>query len=119
MEKDDDSSILIGTHMALQGLQLPKPKPPTSDYSSNIMVRRLPLLGRIHFVNDTCGILTLAFTALYWVFGTFVGLFIILLPRYRDDEVSIIFIIGESSKVRSSPQYHDFDILITKFYICM
>ncbi|XP_060081967.1 palmitoyltransferase ZDHHC21-like [Ylistrum balloti] len=96
MQKEEDTAILIGTPMALKGMELPKPTPPASDYSSNILIRRLPLLGRIHFVNDTMGILTLAFTTFYWIYGTCVGLFIILLPRYQDGQVSVIFIIGYS-----------------------
>lgn len=79
-----------------------------SDYSEMIMVKKLPLLGRLHFVQDKAGILSVLFVLLYWVYGTFATLFIILLPMYNDHRVSGSFIVSEYfSKFIPSISYSD------------
>ncbi|XP_052685807.1 palmitoyltransferase ZDHHC21-like isoform X1 [Crassostrea angulata] len=65
---------------------------PSSEYSSNIIVKSLPILGRLHFVKDRNGILSLTFTFLYWVYGTWCGLVVVLLPHMRDKQASEPFV---------------------------
>lgn len=75
----------------IPGLGLVKPVP-SSEYSSNIIVKNFPLLGRLHFVKDKNGIMSLAFTFLYWVYGTWCGLWVVLLPHLRDKQTSEPFV---------------------------
>ena len=75
----------------IPGLGLVKPVP-SSEYSSNIIVKNFPLLGRLHFVKDKNGIMCLAFTFLYWVYGTWCGLWVVLLPHLRDKQTSEPFV---------------------------
>ncbi|XP_064604755.1 palmitoyltransferase ZDHHC21-like isoform X2 [Liolophura sinensis] len=70
-----------------------KPPPHTSDYSTSISVTKLPIFGRIHFVRDREGITCVSITALYWLYGTFATLYFILLPQYREGIVSPGFIL--------------------------
>lgn len=65
----------------------------SSDYSDSIMVKHLPLIGRVHIVNDPNGIMQIGFVLAYWVYGTFVTMFNILMPQYAEDNIpfSIIF----------------------------
>lgn len=67
-----------------------------SDYSENIAVKTLPLIGRVHFVKDTNGIMQVSLIFAYWVYGTFSTLFIILLPQYHDGRVPAFIIYSES-----------------------
>ncbi|KAJ8306286.1 hypothetical protein KUTeg_016831 [Tegillarca granosa] len=67
------------------GLTVPKH---TSQFSHRIFVKTFPFLGRIHFVKDRAGIYSLLFVIWYWIYGTWCGIFVILLPRYEDGEVS-------------------------------
>lgn len=73
---------------------IPPPPPPKSDYSDTVVVRTLPLIGRVHLVNDTNGILQLAFVFAYWVYGTFSTLYIILLPQYDDGNIPLSIVIS-------------------------
>ena len=75
----------------IPGLGFVKPVP-SSEYSSNIIVKNFPLLGRLHFVKDKNGIMSLAFTFLYWVYGTWCGLWVVLLPHLRDKQTSEPFV---------------------------
>lgn len=75
----------------VSGLGLDKAAP-SSEYSSNIIVKNLPILGRLHFVKDRNGILSLTFTFLYWVYGTWCGLVVVLLPHMRDKQASEPFV---------------------------
>nr|XP_034314624.1 probable palmitoyltransferase ZDHHC21 isoform X1 [Crassostrea gigas]XP_034314625.1 probable palmitoyltransferase ZDHHC21 isoform X1 [Crassostrea gigas] len=75
----------------VSGLGLDKAAP-SSEYSSNIIVKSLPILGRLHFVKDRNGILSLTFTFLYWVYGTWCGLVVVLLPHMRDKQASEPFV---------------------------
>lgn len=75
----------------VSGLGLDKAAP-SSEYSSNIIVKNLPILGRLHFVKDRNGILSLTFTFLYWVYGTWCGLVVVLLPHLRDKQASEPFV---------------------------
>lgn len=75
----------------VSGLGLGKPAS-SSEYSSNIIVKSLPIIGRLHFVKDKNGILCLTFTFLYWVYGTWCGLVVVLLPHLRDKQASEPFV---------------------------
>ncbi|KAK3089847.1 hypothetical protein FSP39_007055 [Pinctada imbricata] len=75
--------VATAKHMGLTG-----PPPPTSQYSENIMVTRLPCIGRIHFVKDKGGMMSLGFVVLYWIYGTWCSLTVILLPHWRDGQTS-------------------------------
>ena len=67
---------------------VPRPQgKPVGDYSSSVTVRVLPLIGRVHIVNDACGLFQVGFVLVYWVYGTFSTLYIILLPQYNDARV--------------------------------
>ena len=70
---------------------------PTSEYADHISVMKCPIIGRIHFVNDTYGIMQLAFVVWYWLYGTFIPLFIVLIPGYHDGHISGIFIAGKTN----------------------
>ncbi|XP_041360096.1 palmitoyltransferase ZDHHC21-like [Gigantopelta aegis] len=65
---------------------------PTSEYADHISVTKCPLIGRIHFVKDKYGIMQLGFVVWYWIYGTFIPLFIVLIPGYHDGYISGIFI---------------------------
>ena len=88
---------IISAPQGMSGINSMLPEQPrhTSDYSENIFIRRIPLIGRVHFVNDRGGIMTLAFTTFYWIYGTFVSMYIILLPQYNDGHVGILLPIGK------------------------
>ncbi|XP_076084994.1 palmitoyltransferase ZDHHC21-like [Mytilus galloprovincialis] len=60
---------------------------PYSEFSDRIKVKNIPFLGRLHIVRDREGYMALSFTTLYWIYGTFVNLFIILLPHYNDKQL--------------------------------
>lgn len=66
------------------GLSLPKP---SQEYSNSIIVRRLPCLGRIHFVRDREGILFLSGVIAYWVYGILASYYCVLQPHYLDGRV--------------------------------
>lgn len=55
-----------------------------SEYFSNIIVKSLFILGRFYFVKDRNGILSLIFIFLYWVYGIWCGLVVVLLFYMRD-----------------------------------
>ena len=57
----------------------------------------LALIGRIRFVNDIFGIAQVAFVLLYWIYGTFTSLFLMLLPQYYDGTISAGVIFCECS----------------------
>ncbi|XP_071119608.1 uncharacterized protein [Haliotis cracherodii] len=57
-----------------------------------VSTMRCPLLGRIHFVRDPKGIMQLLCVFIYWLYGTFSSLFIIILPRYAEGYISGIFV---------------------------
>ena len=59
---------------------------PKREFSENIIVKNIPCLGRLHFVRDPEGYMALSFTTFYWIYGSFVNLFIILLPHYNDNQ---------------------------------
>ena len=59
---------------------------PKREFSENIIVKKIPCLGRLHFVRDPEGYMALSFTTFYWIYGSFVNLFIILLPHYNDNQ---------------------------------
>ena len=84
-----DSSILRSVSNFL-----PKPTG-TGDYSDSIMVTTLPLIGRVHIVNDQGGMVQISFVFLYWVFGTFSTLYIILLPQYHDGRIPYSIIVSK------------------------
>lgn len=71
-----------------------RPKP-SGDYHESITVTNLPFIGRIHIVNDKNGMMQLGFVLAYWVYGTCVSLFLILLPQYYDGQVSIAVVACE------------------------
>ena len=87
----------------VSGLGLGKPAP-SSEYSSNIIVKRFPLLGRLHFVKDRNGIMCLAFTFTYWVYGTWCGLWVVLLPHLRDGQASEPFVACKFQVFLSTPE---------------
>ena len=73
---------------------VPRPRP-SGDYSESIMVQTLPLIGRVHIVNDRDGMIQISFVLLYWVYGTFCTLYIILLPQYNDGRIPSSVIISK------------------------
>ncbi|XP_062616141.1 palmitoyltransferase ZDHHC21-like isoform X3 [Saccostrea cucullata] len=86
-----EGEVMASPATVVSGLGLGKPAP-TSEYSSNIIVKKFPLLGRLHFVKDKNGIMCLAFTFFYWVYGTWCGLWVVLLPHMRDGQASEPFV---------------------------
>lgn len=86
-----EGESIVSPTTIVSGLGLGKPAP-SSEYSSNIIVKNFPLLGRLHFVKDKNGILCLAFTFSYWVYGTWCGLWVVLLPHLRDGQASEPFV---------------------------
>ena len=73
---------------------VPRPRP-SGDYSESIMVQTLPLIGRVHIVNDRDGMIQISFVLLYWVYGTFCTLYIILLPQYNDGRIPSSVVISK------------------------
>lgn len=72
------------------GISRPMPK---REFSENIIVKNIPCLGRLHFVRDQEGYMALSCTAFYWIYGSFVNLFIILLPHYNDNQCPLELVL--------------------------
>ncbi|GFS02488.1 palmitoyltransferase [Elysia marginata] len=78
--------------------------PPAStnvvDSSHNTI--NIPVIGRIHFVQDSEGRFFSSCVLAYWVYGTFSTLFIILNPAYNDATISWpVYYGSEWSRCRS------------------
>ena len=56
----------------------------TQEYPNNIIIKKLPCLGRIHFVRDREGITFLSCIVAYWVYGILSSYYCVLLPHYQD-----------------------------------
>ncbi|KAL8612724.1 hypothetical protein ACOMHN_025375 [Nucella lapillus] len=69
-------------------------KPIPTRYAGSVIVRSLPLIGRVHIVNDLSGMVQVGFVLAYWVYGTFTTLFIVLLPQYHDGRIPLALIVG-------------------------
>ena len=70
---------------------------PSSDSSDSNMALTLPMIGRVHIVNDSNGRMQLGFVFAYWVYGTFCTLFIVLLPQYEDGRIPYSIIVSKWS----------------------
>ncbi|CAL1528112.1 unnamed protein product [Lymnaea stagnalis] len=55
---------------------------------------KLPIFGRVQFVRDREGQMCAAIVLAYWTYGTFIPLFIILIPRYEDGLISLPVFLG-------------------------
>ncbi|RUS88583.1 hypothetical protein EGW08_003683 [Elysia chlorotica] len=69
-------------------MELVKPPDSSDVVECNQNSIKVPLLGRIHFVQDSQGRLFASCVLAYWVYGTFSTLFIILIPAYNDNTIS-------------------------------
>ncbi|XP_070194296.1 palmitoyltransferase ZDHHC21-like [Littorina saxatilis] len=79
----------------LQGVSsiMPKRKLASSEYSDKVSVTTWPLIGRIHIVKDRSGQMQVGGILLYWVYGTFCTLFLVLLPQYYDQRIPASLVI--------------------------
>lgn len=62
-------------------------------FSDRIKVTKIPCLGRLHIVRDREGYMALSFTVFYWVYGTFVNVFLILIPHYNDNHLPLELVV--------------------------
>ena len=60
----------------------------SGDYSSNVRVVNLPILGRAHVLQDRSGFMTLGFIVLYWVYGSWSTCCVILQPHIEAGDAS-------------------------------
>ena len=67
------------------------------DYSDNVLVINVPILGRLHILRNKVGLSYVGFIVWYWVYGTWSTLFVVLKPHYQDGHVSEIVIAGKLS----------------------
>ncbi|ESO92926.1 hypothetical protein LOTGIDRAFT_175635 [Lottia gigantea] len=52
----------------------------------------VPIIGRVRCIKDKNGMISLLCVYLYWLYGTFTTLFIVLIPAYNDGLISSILI---------------------------
>ena len=68
------------------------PAKPTKEYPDNIIVTKMPCLGRIHFVRDREGIMYLSLIVVYWVYGILSSYYCIIEPQYQDGRIPAVFV---------------------------
>ncbi|KAK6179475.1 hypothetical protein SNE40_011826 [Patella caerulea] len=71
-----------------QNHQSPSRQKPDDNYS----YIKIPLLGRVRCIKDKNGMMCLLFVYIYWIYGTWASVYIVLLPAYNDGHVSSFFI---------------------------
>lgn len=58
------------------------------DYSSNVWIFNLPFIGRLHILKNRTGFINVAIIVLYWIYGTWCTIYVILKPHYDEGHIS-------------------------------
>jgi hypothetical protein len=64
-------------------------------YSDRIIIRRCPLIGRLHFVWDFQGFVQMNIIVLYWAYNITMTSNIVLIPNYHEGKISLVFILSK------------------------
>ena len=121
---DQFGSNPLTVHQLQNGMSNAKPQSQTVQmYDGNTRVTKspisvfVPLFGRVRFLRDPYGIASLLFIIVYWVFGSWSTLAVVLIPQYREGRVMMPLIACMYNYVYSSSQSCGYPFADKHFFI--